>query len=188
LDRAGIIGGVVTAQVGAKQTQGGEKSVGTAFLQYRKELHRFLVRQLRGGEDAHDLAQDLYVRVLQIKHEELVRQPQAYLYRMASSLLYEYRLRGKRSVVAFDSETADLAAEHAPDVWGDQLGEQLGTAEQLERVLSQLPPLYRQVLVLQKRDGLSYEEVAKALGISRHTVKKYLFRALAQCRSAEWDR
>ena len=46
----------------------------------------------------------------------------------------------------------------------------------------------RAVFVLRKRDGLSYTEIARALDISVHTVKKYLARAVAQCRSARWER
>lgn len=38
------------------------------------------------------------------------------------------------------------------------------------------------ILILKKRDGLSRAEIAKQLGISVHTVKKHLLKAVAWCR------
>jgi RNA polymerase sigma factor (sigma-70 family) len=67
-------------------------------------------------------------------------------------------------------------------------GERINMERQLESVLAQLPPLHAAILVMKKRDGLSMEEIASELGISIHTVKKYLCRAMAQARAADWDR
>ena len=64
----------------------------------------------------------------------------------------------------------------------------LDTQRQLAAILDELPPLYRAILLLQKRDGMSYVEIAKELDLSVHTVEKYLFRALALVRAAKWER
>jgi RNA polymerase sigma factor (sigma-70 family) len=159
-----------------------------AVEQYRVELHRFLTRRLHSSQDAGDLAQDVYLRFLQLPDTDLIRQPQAYLYRIASNLVYEYRLREKRRDVVCDPAVLEELAEDTADSWIPTLDERLSTGQQLERVLQQLPETYRAILLLQKRDGLSYAEIAKRLGLSVHTVQKYLFRALAHCRAADWDR
>ena len=116
-----------------------------------------------------------------------MRRPQAYLYRIAANLVYEYKLRERRRDVACDPEVLEELAERATEVWGDGADERLSTDQQLDRLLRKLPPTYRAVLILQKRDGMSYAEIATTLGLSVHTVQKYLFRALAQCRTARWD-
>lgn len=171
-----------------KRSERAAARTGTPLEQYRAELHRFLVRRLQGSQDANDLAQDVYLRFLQLPHAELVRQPHAYLYRIATNLVYEYRLKVRRRDVPCDPELLEELAERRTDVWADSLQARLSASEQLERVLKQLPPIYRAVLLLKKRDGLSYAEIAKELGLSVHTVQKYLFRALAYCRAADWDR
>src|SRR5689334_14004278 len=162
--------------------------VGSAFEQYHAGLHRFLMRRLRSAHNAQDLAQETYLRLLRMDNHELVRKPQAYLYRIASNLVYEFKLRERNDPVAFDSEALERAAESAPSVTVIDSSEAVGCAQQLGSVLGQLPPLYRAVFVLRKRDGMSYPEIARTLGISVHTVKKYLARAVAQCRCARWDR
>lgn len=163
-------------------------STGPGFEQYWLGLHRFLTRRLRSAHHAQDLAQEVYLRLLRVEDSELVRQPQAYLYRIASNLAYEFQLREKKAPVTFDSEVLDHLAEHPLEPLTDELGERLGASQQLEHVLMQLQPMYRAVFILRKRDGLSYPEIAKALDLSVHTVKKYLARAIVQCRAADWGR
>lgn len=155
-----------------------------AFEHYHAGLQRFLVRRLRSAQTAQDLAQEAYLRLLRLDRGEFVRKPQAYLYRIASNLVYEYRLRERNAPVTFDSEALERAAEHpAVDLAeGADAGDQLDMARQIDDLLEPLPPLYRAILLLRKRDGLSYPEIAQTLGISVHTVKKYLARAVAQCR------
>ncbi|HEU4625439.1 MAG TPA: RNA polymerase sigma factor [Steroidobacteraceae bacterium] len=160
--------------------------VGSAFEQYHAGLHRFLMRRLRSRQNAQDLAQETYLRLLRMDSHELVRKPQAYLYRIASNLVYEFKLRERNEPVAFDSQALEEAAESAAHPLDSS--ETVSHAQQLESILGQLPPLYRAVFLARKRDGMSYAEIARALDISVHTVKKYLARAVAQCRCARWDR
>jgi len=162
--------------------------VGSAFEQYNTGLHRFLMRRLRSRHNAQDLAQETYLRLLRMNDHELVRKPQAYLYRIAANLVYEFKLREHNDPVAFDSEVVEQAAAAPDGSVESDVSEALNLTHQLNAVLEQLPPLYRAVFLLRKRDGMSYAEIAHTLGISVHTVKKYLGRAVAGCRCASWDR
>ena len=164
-----------------------EQSVaGSVCEQYHAELHRFLMRRLRSTHEAQDLAQEAYLRLLRVERAELVRQPRAYLYRIAVNLVTELRLRSRRDPITYDSEAFSEAAETASAAPADE-GERAANAQQIEMLLDQLPPLYRAIFVLRKRDGLSYQEISQQLEISVHTVKKYLARAVARCRHARWS-
>ena len=159
----------------------------SAFARFDAGLQRFLVQRLRSAEDARDIAQEAYLRLLRVESTELVRKPQAYLYRIACNVIYEFKLRAERDPVTFDSEVVERLTEESIQLPTDDLSDRLHRAQAIERILSQLPPTYRAVLILRKRDGLSYHQIAKILDLSPHTVKKYLARALAQCRAAPWD-
>lgn len=164
----------------------GQQSVaGSACEQYHAELHRFLMRRLHSSHHAQDLAQEAYLRLLRVERPELVRQPRAYLYRIAVNLVMEFRLRARRDPITYDSDTLAVVAEQISEAPADE-GERTADAQQIELILDQLPPLYRAIFVLRKRDGLSYQEIAQQLEISVHTVKKYLARAVAKCRHARW--
>jgi RNA polymerase sigma-70 factor (ECF subfamily) len=50
------------------------------------------------------------------------------------------------------------------------------------QVMAQLPPAYREVLVLRELQGLSYQEIADALSLPRGTIESRIFRARAEFR------
>lgn len=157
-----------------------------AAQEYREHLQRFLVRRIRRAQDVQDLSQEVYLRLLRIQEPGYLREPLAYLYRTASNVVYEF-LRSRREHVLFDSEVADRVAATTEQPRSGELAEQLSCEREVERVLATLPPLQKAILVLQKRDGLSYEEIGQKLSLSVHTVEKYLFRALATLRATPWD-
>ena len=45
-----------------------------------------------------------------------------------------------------------------------------------------MPPVYREVLVLRELEGLSYDDIARMLRVSRGTVESRLFRARERLR------
>jgi RNA polymerase sigma-70 factor (ECF subfamily) len=156
--------------------------------QYGKPLERYLMRRVRDGQDVRDLAQEVYLRLLRVGKAELATgDSPAYLYWIASHVVYEFKLRAKRERVVFDSDAVDALTEHPPEVERDPIGEGLDLEGQLSRALKRLPPAYRAVILMHKRDGLSFAEVANELQLSKHTVKKYVGRALAALRAAKWE-
>lgn len=156
----------------------------SVFETYQAKLHRFLLRRLRAGQDSSDLAQEVYLRLLRLEKSELVRQPQAYIYTIASHVTSQLRMRANREVVAFDSEAADEAAENpAAATSNDEAIDRINAEYELERILDVLPPIHRAAFVLCKRDGLSYVEIARQLDVSVHTVKKYIHEATVRIRT-----
>lgn len=166
-------------------------ATGTAGLAaHAPRLFRYLASRLRRHQDIEDLVQYVFQRFLQSPQHEIVRQPEAYLYRIASNVINEWALHRKREIVSFDSETMDLHAEQdlASRVWTEDIADRLALEQQLQRILAQVPVHYRAVLILNVRDGLTCEEIGRELGITKQTAKKYLSRGLASCRAAQWDR
>lgn len=155
-----------------------------------RKLHRFLMRRLQAAADADDLLQTIFLRFWQNPQHELVQKPMAYLYQIASNVLAEHRLRQSRSLVVYDSQIVTDQDEQrsGAEVWVDALGETQGLRQQLERVLIQVPPMYRAALVLRACEGLSFEEIGARLGLSTKSAKTYVSRAIARCRLADWNR
>lgn len=159
------------------------------------QLYRFLLRRVSNRSTAQDLAQEAYLRLLRIEKKHLIRQPAAYLFRIAANLVYEFQLKERRSsrVVSLDW-LKELNIEIRP-ANSSQRGadnpeyamEQREALKRIESALADMPPLYASVLILCKRDGLSHQEIADKLEISIHTVRKYLTRAVIACRALEAD-
>lgn len=147
-----------------------------------KRLRRFLAARLRDTSQAPDLAQEVYLRLLRVGQHDLIRNPEAYLFAVASHLLHEQRLRRAAApiVVEIDDVFADLhtAAEDDPMLQA----ETQQRVRELERVIGKLSPKAQAALILHRRDGYSLEEIGEQLGVSRPMAKKYLAKALVHCR------
>lgn len=153
--------------------------------EYPPQLHKYLIRRLRNREDAQDLAQETYLRFLQLPDPGVVRNPAAYLFRIAFNLMSEWRMRNDRSVVSCDSDMLARRSNLAADEPGPI--DQLLSQEHLEKVLEQIPATYRRVLLMSKCDGLSNDQIAQRLNLTPETITRYLGRAMSFARRARWD-
>ena len=146
-----------------------------------ENVKRYLSRFLRVREDAEDLAQEAFLKVLEAGAKGEIHCSEAYLYRTARNLALN-RLAAK-STTAVDS-IEDLLN---PDVFihGSPLDDQVAAQQRFEqfcRVVSGLPDQCREVLILRKVYGYSQREVADALGITVSTVEKHVAKGLRRCR------
>lgn len=156
---------------------------------HARDLHRFLLSRLRVPHDVDDVSQEIYLRLLQHDHPESVGEPLAYLYGVAKHVLADFSkdaLRRRRHVITDSDEVARIA-EDLPDSAAGNFPERVALQEQLDRALRRLPRTEARVLILHEHHGLTYAEVALELGLSMHTVEKYLVRARARLRTLLWD-
>ena len=146
-----------------------------------EDLLRFVRYRIRDPAEVRDVAQEAFMRLLRIDREELIERPEAYLFRIAANLAYEHRLRSARQMSEGDMASDEIAdRSESPEV---RVQDQ-ERIQRIDRVFAQLPPLPRAALLLQHRDGLTYDQIAVHLGTTKHMVKKHLTRAMAQCRAA----
>ena len=161
-----------------------------AFQDYAPELHRYLARRLPRPNDADDLAQEVFLRLLRVEDAEFVRKPQAYLYGIAAHVVREFRMRTEHEHrrVTYDSDVVEQEAENPSQLPDDELTDSLNLRRQLEHALDQLSPMHRAVVILLKYHGMSYAEAACVTRLSVHTVEKYYFQAKAELKTMQWDR
>jgi RNA polymerase sigma factor (sigma-70 family) len=164
--------------------------VADSYQRYGAELRRYLQRRLRNQQDARDLAQEVWRRLLRIRDATEVVEPLAYIYRAAANVIAEYQLLRSRDCVAVDSDAMQYAADHPADVVRDEMADQLVRQAELQRILASVPKTYREVLLLRVTEGLSYEEIGRRLQFSPKTVEQYFFRAmtLVRKRKQEWQK
>jgi RNA polymerase sigma factor (sigma-70 family) len=171
---------VLSARVAMTETK--KRLVERLFAEHGGSLQAFLYRRVRRHPVAAELAQEAYVRMLRIPDMGAIRNPEAYLYTVASNLAKEHARHEPKggSVLDVDDPLVQDQLAELP-----ALGGQLDTEQRvkmLREVLHQLPPKCHAAVVLQYWQGLSYEEIGQRLGVSTHMVKKYLSQALVHCR------
>jgi RNA polymerase sigma factor (sigma-70 family) len=148
---------------------------------YGGRLRRFLASRLRNREEAADLAQEVFLRLLRVERQDKIRSPQAYLLTIAGHVLHQHAMKARSQPQAVDITEALEEAEliDASDPAGQaELERRL---EALERALARLSAKTRLAFILQRRDGCTLDEISERMGISRAMVKKHLAKAVAQC-------
>ena len=108
----------------------------------------------RTKSDAPDLAQEVYVRMLRVSDTDAIRNPELYLYTVASNLVKEHAVLDRWQARGVNLDEANIQ---------QQLGElptldgQLDVTQRVARlrtVLAQLSPKCRAAVILQYRHGL----------------------------------
>lgn len=147
------------------------------------EIRKYLIRLGAAAPDAEDIVQDtLYKAFLYIEAID-ENKFSAWMYKVAINAYYDLCRRRKR--FAYPAEMPEPAA---PDREGPE--EQLLRREkrsEVERVLEQLKPSHRQLLILKYELELSYREMAGMLGITEQEVKAALYRARQQFKTKYHD-
>jgi len=159
------------------------------FAEHRRALQAYFYRRIRAKSDAPDLAQEVYLRMLRVSAPEAIRNPQLYLYTVASNLVKEHALLQQRQANRLDLDAVDVQQwlGELPSLEAELEGSQM--VERLGAVVERLPARWRMALILQNRYGLTYQQIGERLGVSSNMVKKYLAQALAHCRRgmAQWE-
>ena len=140
-------------------------------------LRRYLARLTGSHTEAEDLAHDAYAKLYPAMSERDVAHPKALLFTTARNLAINQLKRWSRSPVRNVAEAQrEAAPSPAPGV------ERIVMARQecalLEQALEQVPARCRQALLLRTAEGLSHDEIAARLGLSRSSVEKHLARAV----------
>ena len=146
------------------------------------QLRRFLAARLRNAAaDVPDLVQEIYLRVLRLKDHEAIRNPQAYLYTIASHVLHQYTLRRAIEPSTMDPlNVADsLDSGVAPDPAEEADIQQ--RLEAMECALEAHSPRAYAVLVMYRCEGLTLKQIGERLGVSTVMARKYLERAIKYC-------
>ena len=141
-------------------------------------LQGWLRRRLGCAENAADLAQATFARLLASRRVLDAREPRAYLTTVAKGLMINWFQRQSLERAYLDA-LANLPEDLAPPP--EQRLMVLETLHEVDALLDSLPDRVRQAFLLAQIEGLKYEAIAERLGVSLGSVKRYMQQAFRQC-------
>jgi len=156
-------------------------------LRYQDAVYSLVLRMLSSAEAAEDVTQEAFVSAW--RHINTFRGGsfRSWLFTIAANRARDELRRGVRrpttslDAARDDPDRADLdPADDGPGP--ERAAEQAELRAALEGALAELPPDWREVVVLSDVHGLDYAEIAQATGVALGTVKSRLSRARARLR------
>jgi RNA polymerase sigma-70 factor (ECF subfamily) len=149
------------------------------FREHNEALVRFLCGRLGSRNEALEVAQEAYVRLLSLDQPGAVSYLRAFLFKTAANLAIDRRRRHQSyDKVTGEQLFAQFAEERTPErqVAGEQ------TLRHLGRLIESMPAKCRAAFVMSQIHGLDAVTIAARLGITDSMVRKYIVRALLRCR------
>ena len=151
------------------------------YRDHHSWLYQWLRRRLNNSEDAADLAQDTFLRVLKRQEHLHFQQPRAILTIIAKGLLINWYQRK-----AIEKAYLEALATR-PEVYEITPEQQVEAIEALcliNQLIQRLSLRQRQIFIWSQLEGITQQEIANRLGISTRTVMRDLVAVLAQCLAA----
>jgi RNA polymerase sigma-70 factor (ECF subfamily) len=160
---------------------------------YADRLYSYILRMVGNATDAEDLVQETFLRAYQgLPNFDGRASLGTWLYRIATNLCIDHQRRRARraptvSYSALDDEDGepaewDFPDQQTPNPLEAALNRELEAV--VEEAIGKLSPKLKTVLLLYDVEELSYEEIARVLGIPIGTVKSRLNHARTQIQKA----
>lgn len=168
----------------ARAAAGDQRAFREIVQRHQRRAQAVAYGIVRNPDDAREVVQEAFIRVYRHLHEFAGQATfSTWLYRIVVNLSIDLlRKRTPGPTIDLEDHT-DL--ESAPTEWlpvrqaTDPL-ESLGRKRlvlAMQAALDQLPPYHRAVILLRELEGMSYEEMAQTLQVSKGTIMSRLFHA-----------
>jgi RNA polymerase sigma-70 factor (ECF subfamily) len=154
------------------------------YSQHHSWLQRWLRVKLGNANDADDLAQDTFTRILGRADLGALHEPRAFLTTVAKGVLVNWYQRQALERAYLEA----LAVLPEPTaISPEQRMLILETLHDIDAMLDALPPKVRQAFLMAQLDGMGYADIAAHLGLSLIAIKRYMKQAFLQCLLAMED-
>ncbi len=184
-------------QLIAKAQAGDTASFRLLVERHQRRAFAIALSLVRDENDARELVQDAFLRVFKSLHSfQGTSSFFTWLYRIITNLSIDLLRKPGHKATDLDEgrheeEDQESLFPFVSRVEGADPVELVRRREigaRLQEALDALPPYHRGVIVMREVEGLSYEEMAQAMGVSKGTIMSRLFharqklqRALADC-------
>ncbi len=158
--------------------QGSEHFIQGLINRYHSQLMQVIERNLPPGEDAEDIAQEVYVRLSSRVDQATIANERAFLFATARNLIID--IVRNRQVQRRDQHVPleeERCISDYPDT--ERLAASAQALQRFEQVIGELPRKCRKVYVLHRVSGMTYSQIARHCRITVSAVEKHMARAVA---------
>ena len=170
-----LVENTVEKELLIKLRNGDEYAFDKLYQIYSLRIYRKLLKMVKVDVIAHELTQDVFVKVWTKRHLLDSNQSfRSYLFSIAQHLVYDtYRKISRDELLA---KTVQLISTNAythteEDIYYRETG------EMIQKAIELLPPQQKRIFQACKIEGRSYDDIARELNISSSTVNNHIVKA-----------
>ena len=146
--------------------------IGELYLKYSERLLNFISTRVENREDAENLAQDVWIKVIENQMSICIETVSAYLYKIASNIVNDYL----RKLYVRSGSREELGRMYAdtPNLTPAQDYEARELASLEARRVECLPSQRRTIYKMSRYEQMAVADIAQALSLSFRTVENHL--------------
>ncbi|MCK5425253.1 MAG: sigma-70 family RNA polymerase sigma factor [Emcibacter sp.] len=149
------------------------------YQEYNETLVRYLTIRLRSRQDAVEVAQEAYIRLLRRDNLDDIDCFQSFLFRTATNISIDLQRHRTRQNINFAK--SKILFGNIDEITPERALGARQTLDELRKALEELPPKCKEAFMLYKFKNMSHTEIAEKMDLSVSSIRKYIARGLAFC-------
>lgn len=147
------------------------------FERYAPRIYNFSLAYLKNKPDAEELVQDVFMKIWEKRSDlDQTKNIKAFIFKVAVNTIYDF-IRKKNIENAFNNFVKSNSNPDRNNTWHEVIFENM--KQNLQKLVAQLPKQQQKIFYLSKEKGLTNNEIAKQLNVSKRTVENHLYRAIS---------
>ncbi len=159
-----------------------EKKFIAIFNASEYKLYTLVLHLTKSDQYAKDILQEVFLSLWDQRYNlSAINNPEAWLYRVTENKVIDFLRKA-----AVNERLKKVLLQNLQEIITNEAVVMIETKECeliIRKAIDSLPPKRRLIYTLHREKGLSYQEIADELRVSRHTVKNQLFTALRSVRN-----
>lgn len=159
-----------------------DEKITSVYMRLRSRLAR-AVLGIAPPSEIEDIIQETYVRACQASRQATIKQPRAYLFRVARNLALDHVKRAETRLAVSREEVGEGAIVEAAQLRDATLDGAVSSNDFTAfcEAVRRLPQQQRRAFVLKKVYGYSQREIASEMQLSEKTVERHIALGMARC-------
>ncbi|MGM5469991.1 RNA polymerase sigma factor [Flavobacteriaceae bacterium LMO-SS05] len=147
------------------------------FLKHYEELCLYSYTYLHSMDEAEDVVQDIFVKILTLENRNEILNLKSYVYAMVRNHSLK-KIKKLSKIISLNEENSTTLSSYEDLIINKELN------LKVQKALEDLPPQTKNVFVLCVLENLKYESAAEKLGVSINTIKYHLKKSFKLLRTS----
>lgn len=161
-----------------EQLKAGSKEAFRFFFDsFGPRIYAFALSYLKNENDAEELLQEVFLKLWEFRADlDSSRNIKSFLFKICINLIYDFMRRKniEQAYLAYSGEHNPSSTDHTwhEVIYNDMLSN-------LKNLIDGMPEQRKQIFRMSKEEGLTNDEIARQLNLSKRTVENQLYRAIS---------
>ncbi len=164
-------------QIITQLKDGSKEAFRTLYDALGPKIHAFSLSYLKNNADAEELLQEVFLKLWEIRATlDSSKNIKSFLFKICINLIYDF-IRRKNIEQAYLDYSGNNSPINTDNTWHEVIYNEM--LNNLQQLITAMPEQRQRIFRLSKEDGLTNDEIALQLNLSRRTVENQLYRAVS---------